>query len=356
MWKLHRYYLKELAVNASITFVVVFAVVLVSLVPRVLQKSMGGELYEAALITLLSTVDSFPHLLTIAFLIAVVLTFSRAAQDRELTAIRAAGISPLVPMTSALLAGIVLSVAGSLAMHYVIPEVHYRKYRVIAEAIRNVVTNFKLNSDRIRIPNKEDYVLTFRRSEGGYFLDCTVYCPPDKSIAGMASPIVKVDRVSYPKIGKHGDTIIIDLEGLRDPISGTTRGNLGLVLDLHDIADKNRRPDQNEDLQSDHLLAEVLRDVHPRPNDAIYVLFRRCCFALMPALLAPIGFCLAELTRERGRVMALVFALVPLAVFYFGDTMGARLMFGTTNPWFAWLPAVLLAAIGAPLCWRQLRR
>jgi lipopolysaccharide export LptBFGC system permease protein LptF len=356
MWKLHRYYLKELAVNATITFVVVFAVVLVSLVPRVLQKSLAGDLYEAALITLLTTVDSFPHLLTIAFLIATVLTFSRAAQDRELTAIRAAGISPRVPMTAAVLAGIVLSVAGSVAMHYLIPEVHYRRFRVIAEAIRNVVSNFKLNSDRIRLPNNEDYVLTFRRCENGYFVDCTIYCPPGKSIEGLTSPIVKVDRVSIPKLSLHSDAIVIDLEGVRDPLEGTTKGKLTTVFDLGNLADKNRRPDQNEDLQSDQLLAEVLRGVHPRPNDALYVLFRRCCFALMPLLLAPIGFCLAELTRERGRVMALVVALVPLAAFYIGDMMGARLMFGTDNPWYAWLPAVLMTAIGAPVCWRQMHR
>lgn len=355
MWKLHRYYLKELAINAGITFLVLFAVVLVSMVPRVIQRLQGGGLYDAALMTLFFALDSFPHLLTIAFLIATVLTFARAAQDRELTAIRAAGISPRVPMTAALLAGIVLSVAGSLANHYVIPEVHYRKYRVIAEVFRNVVMNLKLGSDRIKIPNRDE-VLTFRQQEGTDYVDCTIYCPPGKSIAGMTSSIVKVDRVSIPPIGENSDDIVIELQGLRDPINNTPKGTVRLALDLRLIADKDRRPDQNEDMQSDHLLAEVLRGVHPQPHEAIYALFRRCCFALMPALLAPIGFCLAEMTRERGRVLALVLALVPLAAFYFGDAMGARILFVTRNPWSAWLPAVLLLAIGAPLCWRQLRR
>jgi hypothetical protein len=36
----------------------------------------------------------------------------------------------------------------------------------------------------------------------------------------------------------------------------------------------------------------------------------------MPTLLAPIGYCLAELARERGRVFALLLALLPLVLFY----------------------------------------
>jgi len=355
MWKLHRYYLKELAINAGITFLVLFAVVLVSAVPRVIQRLQGGGLYEAVLMTLFFAIDSFQHLLTIAFLIATVLTFARAAQDRELTAIRAAGISPRVPMTAALLAGIVLSVAGSLAMHYLIPEAHYRKYRVLPEVFRNVILNLKLDKDRVQIPNT-DIVLTFQRHEGADYHQCTLYCPPSKLIEGLRSPIVKVDRVSIPPVVEQSEEIVIELHGVRDPVGNVPMGDWTIVRNLHDIADKNRRPDQNEDMPSDHLLAEVLRRVHPRPHEAIYVLFRRCCFALMPALLAPIGFCLAELTRERGRVMALVLALVPLAAFYLGDSMGARIVFATGNPWSAWLPAAMLAVIGTPLCWRQLRR
>ena len=52
MWKLHRYYLRELVVNSAITFLVMFAVVLVSLVARGIQRSMGGGMLDAAKITL----------------------------------------------------------------------------------------------------------------------------------------------------------------------------------------------------------------------------------------------------------------------------------------------------------------
>ena len=353
MWKLHRYYLKELVVNAGITFLVMFAVVLVSLIARGIQRAQGGGLLDAALITLFWALDSFPHLLTIAFLIATVLTFTRASQDRELIAIRAAGLSPRVPMTAAVLVGIALSVIGSLALHYVIPDVHFRKYRVIAEVVRNAFNNLRLGSDRIKVG---DYVMTFRRHEEPEYFDCMLYCPVARPLRDLESPILHVDKIAMLPFDEQDDTLSIVLTGIRDPVGGKESGSLPISLSLHDLINKERREDSNDDVRSDQLLAEVLRGVHRSPHEAVYTLFRRCCFALMPALLAPIGYCIAEFARERGRMVALVLALVPLSLFYLGEVFGARLLATTANPWCAWLPAVLLLAAGVPLCWRQLRR
>jgi lipopolysaccharide export system permease protein len=345
--------LKELVVNAGITFLVLFAVVLVSLIARGIQRAQGGGLLDAALITLFWALDSFPHLLTIAFLIATVLTFTRASQDRELIAIRAAGLSSRVPMTAAVLVGIALSVIGSLALHYVIPDVHFRKYRVIAEVVRNAFVNLKLGSDRIKVG---DYVMTFRRHEGYEYFDCILYCPSDGPLRDLESPILHVDKIAMLPPEEHEESLSIVLTRIQDPIGGTVSEGLPISLSLYDLINRERREDSNDDMRSDQLLAEVLRDVHRAPHEALYTLFRRCCFALMPALLAPIGYCIAELASERGRMVALVLALFPLALFYLGEVLGARLLATTHNPWCGWLPAVLLLAAGVPLCWRQLRR
>jgi hypothetical protein len=246
MWKLHRYYLKELGVNFGITFVVMFAVVLVSLVTRGIQRSQGGELLDALLITLLFALDAFPHLLSITFLVATVLTFARASQDRELIAIRAAGIGPSVPMMPALLIGLLLSVVGSFANHYVIPHVHYNKYRVIAEVVRNVFTNLKLGSDRIPILDT-GFVMTFAGRDGKDYVDCTIYCPSDRRIEGRSSPIIRVERVQIP-LDSTSETIDIVLNGVSDPVPGPnarlmTR-RVTLHLGKHNIADRGRRVDK----------------------------------------------------------------------------------------------------------------
>ncbi len=357
MWRLHRYYLKELAVNAGITFLVLFGVVLISLVYRGIQRSQGGDLLDAALITLFFALDALPHLLTIAFLIATVLTFTRAAQDRELIAIRAAGVSPRVPMTAAVLIGVFLSVASSFANHYLIPEVHFRKYHVIADVVRSAFINLNLGTDRIKVLDT-GYILTFRRREAADYVDCTIYSPrPIRD--DLKSPILFVDRVSVPRLeetAQEDGAVRIVLHGVRDPIGQNRGGDLVFDVPLDELGSRGARADRNDDLRSDQLLAEVMRGVHREPEQATYTLFRRCCFALMPALLAPIGFCIAELARNRGRVVALVLSLVPLGMFYLGEVLGARLLLSTRNPWCGWLPVVLLFSVGAPLVWRQLKR
>ncbi|MBL8731635.1 MAG: LptF/LptG family permease [Planctomycetes bacterium] len=358
MWKLHRYYLKELAINGTITFLVLFGVVLVSTIYRGIKMADngGGNLLHAVMFILLWAADTFPHLLTISFLIASVLTFTRAAQDRELTAIRAAGIAPTTPLLAAILIGILQSVLGSLLLHYVIPEAHYRKYRVLATVAKAALRNVGANSDRIR-PEGTGAVLTFRqRADHGErfdFLDCTLYL--QQPLFEHGSPIVFVDRVSA--LAKEGDDVVsIELSGIRDPISAMSPSTFHLGVSQEELANIRRRDDRDDDMRSDQLLSEVLRGVHPKPFEAIYTLFRRCCFSLMPTLLAPIGFCIAELARERGRVFALVLALLPLGLFYLGEVLGARFLLSTQNPLFGWLPAVFLLVLGVPLCWRQLRR
>ena len=51
MWKIHRYYFKEVATNAVLTFVVLFGIALISLIYRGIQRAQGGDLFAAALIT-----------------------------------------------------------------------------------------------------------------------------------------------------------------------------------------------------------------------------------------------------------------------------------------------------------------
>ena len=351
MWKLHRYYLKELAVNATITFLVLFAVMLVSLIYRGLQSAQGGQWYDALTITFLYAADSVQHLLTIAFLLAVVMTYTRAAQDRELTAIRAAGISPLVPMLPAVLVGILLAVLGSLSVHYLIPEVHYRKYRVIPMLARNAFMNLKIGSDRLRVPDRP-FVVTFGSHVGSEYRDCVVYTP--RGVQG-SSPIFRVDRMTAD-LQRQDDDLVVVFDGVHDPLGKASGGRITLSASWDQIGNRDRRNDTDADLTSDQLLAEVLRGVRKDDYLPIYTLFRRCCFALMPVLLAPIGYCLAELGRLRGRVFTLALALLPLIAFYTGEVVGMRLLSKTHNPWVAWMPAVLLLLFGVPLCWRQLRR
>ena len=114
--------------------------------------------------TLLLAADLLPHLMTFSLLFATVLTFARASQEREITAIRALGISPRVPMVSALLIGLFCSIIATWSHHYATPWAHYHKYRVVADVYRSQIKNILKDQDRIHLP-KHGGVMTWQRKE-----------------------------------------------------------------------------------------------------------------------------------------------------------------------------------------------
>ncbi len=354
MWKLHRYYLKEVATSSVITFTVLFGIVLVSVIYRGVSRAQGFGVVAAAEVTFFWAADTLPHLLPISLLFGTVLVFARASQDRELTAVRAAGISPRVVMTPALLVGLAFSAVDGWAMHYVVPHAHYAKYRVVAEGIRTLLDRTGLMTDRV----------TFRG---------LVMVWQDRTDVGHWRNVVARVRRGGPELGPLSgmdvvlaDEAWVELEGqerLTLVLKGGRSGDGRLVLpeetrlsvSIRAIADSGLRVENDRDLETDQLLSEVYRGVHQNPLGARYTVHRRSCFSLLPAILAPIGFVIGVMSRARGRVLALVFAMVPLLIFYFSDVVAASLARATDWPPIAWLPACVLIVLAAPFCWRWLR-
>ncbi|MEM7204594.1 MAG: LptF/LptG family permease [Planctomycetota bacterium] len=358
MWKLHRYYLREVLITSMMTFVVLFGIVLIASIYRGIDRARGGDLVSAALITCLWTADTFPHLLSMGLLIGSVLSFARASQDREITAIRAAGISPRVPMVAALMIGLGFSIAGSYTQHYLIPWAHYYKYRVVSQAIRDFVINTRMNGNKMSFgrfamawENEDDRghlhgVLVKRgRSPSG---------DPEAEGAGD----IYLAEEAWLDISPDGETITLQLRGVETLLAGDQGARIdGISFDfnLRRITEGTRRLEGDKDLTSDQLLSEVYRGVHDRPDGARFTVHRRACFALMPALFAPLGFCIGVLSRDRGRMTALLFGMVPMIIFYGCVTLAPTLVRQWNWPPIAWLPAMVVGALGIPFCWRLLR-
>ncbi len=354
MWKIHRYYLKEVSISAVLTFVVLFGIVLISLIARGIQRAQGADLASAGLIVIFFALDTFPHLLTISLLFATVLTFARASQDREITALRSAGISPRVPMVAPLIVGLLFALVGSFFLHYLIPQAHFRKYRVVAAAAQNLVMNQSLDSDRI--PLMDEGVMEWeKRDAEGRFLNVTIYRKrDDQSDDSFGS--ASVWTVEEAWFEQENEDLILKMRGLRNPLlRDSYLEELKFTINIRAITEQGRRRENERDIPSDQLLSEVYRGVHDDPVQAEYTVYRRSCFALMPALFAPLGFCIGVLARDRGRMTALTFSLVPLGMFYFLDFMAAQLVSTFSEPLFAWLPAAVISAIGIPICWKLLR-
>lgn len=364
MWKIHRYYLREIGVNAVLTFLVLFGIAVLCFLYRGIQMVKGGDLIDAVLTTVLLAADAIPHLLTVSFLFATVLAFARASQDREITALRSAGISPRVPMVSALLLGVVCSVIAAVSNHYLIPSAHYSKYRVVAELSKKAIANLTEQEGRIALGGGT--MVWKSRDKNNVFRDVLIFVQ-DKSLAralqigslGKAGTLVRATSAS---IYTHEKTtqLSLRLEEMRVLPAGGNIGSFQITIDLAKIAENERRSERDKDLRSDSLLSEVARNVRADhgADYARYMVNRRACFALMPFLLAPIGFCLGVLTRERGRVLALSFCIVPLGIFYVTDFLGEsvfRAAGSSSRDLIGWMPAAVTMLYGIPFCWRLLR-
>lgn len=353
MWKLHRYYLKEVVVCATITLTVLFGIVLVSLVYRGISRAEGFSLLDAAKITFYWTADTLMHLLPISLLFATVLTYARASQDREITAIRGAGVSPRVAMVPALLVGILFSLVASWALHWMVPRAHYMKYRVVADGVRNVLLRTGMLGDRLSYGG---LTMTWeRKDEQGNWRDVIIQVDRDRPETGVLTEgTYLVDSASVEI--EDDERLVLVLHGAREATGGTQlQENTRISINMREISESQRREEDEKDMSSDQLLAEVYRGVHRRPGAARYYVAQRTCFALLPCLLAPIGFAIGVYARDRGRVLALVFAMVPIVLFYLGDFVGAKLVRATDWAGFAFLPAAILAGLGLPFCWRLLR-
>lgn len=352
MWKIHRYYLKEVATSATLTFTVLFGIVLVSTVYRGIKRAEGFGVVAAAKVTFFWAADTLPHLLPISLLFATVLTFARASQDREITAIRASGISPRVAMTSSLLVGIVFALLGSWALHWLVPQTHYMKYRVVADSIRSVLLTTGMTGDQF---SYKGLMMTWEaRDEAGHWHDVQILVHRDGSSLDLDQGLWLADEAWVEVVGE--ERLDLVLHNVRDAGQRYAhRGEVRGSISIRAISEGSRRNENERDMTSEQVLAEVYQGLHDNPVQALYSVHRRANFALLPLLFAPLGFCIGVMSRQRGRVLAMVFGMVPVIIFYVGDLLGTRMVRVTGEPWFTWTPTVLLTLIGLPFCWRLLR-
>lgn len=288
-----------------------------------------------------------------AILFAVVLTFARASQDREVTALRAAGVSARVPMVAALLVGLTASLATCYATHYWIPWAHFHKYRVISDAIRGFYLQTEMSGDRMSF---EGFQMTWeRRDEQGHFREVVARINRGEGDALLTrqSGVFYADE-AWLTMADNGETLGLTFANMWS----LTQGSVGLItlrVDLRALSDETRRDEGDKDLPSDQLLGEVERGVHDNPHGASFTVFQRANFALLPALFGPIGFCIGVLARNRGRMTALLMAMVPLAFFHACVVLSRELTQIVDMPLLGLLPALALAVLAAPFCWRFLR-
>lgn len=327
MWRLHRYYIKELFFSQGLTFLTLFGVSFLALIARGLSSAQGVNVVIALWITLLYALEMIPHLLSITVLVASVFTFGRAAADNEITAMRMAGTSPLRLMGAVLFVGAVTATVNVWILHDIIPLVHYHKHR----PAKSLITQFLINN-RSR-QNKWEFdrlLMTWERREGQRYHGTSFRA---KTETGRYSGEAREVSIESDPTGELLLVVGKDFKGHIETdrfINGeltSTRKRVDLhewqlTFKLREILERGRRQEGLLDMSTSQLVAEINSTPDTDPEGR-WLVWLRTCQALSTLLLAIIGFPIGVVWQRAGRMASLAISFVPI-VGYYGVLYGAQ--------------------------------
>ena len=352
MWKFHRYYVKELLINLSMTFVMLFGIALLATVARGISRSQSLGVIMGLWITLIWVVDAVPHLILISVLVASVFTFGRAAADNEVAAIRSAGVSPLRLIGAALFVGACAASVNGYLLHNSIPWAHYWKYRPTTDALKLLLMNNKSTQKKWELG---DFRMTWERRDGMRYFDVDFHARDDKqAYVGRAEELV----VSYDEV--EGELVITAKRFRGEVEKGSKRtlfdSEVRIAYPLSALVEMNKRHEGMKDLSTAQLVAEVANESGLRSEQARWLVWFRSCQAFATLLFAVIGFPIGVMFRRAGRMMAFAISFIPLGAYYALTIGVARALARTVDSvWPVFLPNAVIACAALFLTRRALR-
>jgi len=341
---LHRHYLKELTANVVLTFGVLYFVALMVAVSKLTYHSAGLDPWLVCKTIILWSVDPLPHLIPVAVMIAVVLTYGRAGADREILAVRMGGIHVYQVILPALLLGILFACLNAWLLADVIPSVYYRKHRMAAD----VASQFFSKTNPVNnLIDLSGFRMRWRRKEEGRFKDVWVDYK-EMGICGFAEEV----WIEPPLEGK----ILICFKGFRGFQRGKQMDEEGSFelnaegLDVEIDVDAlffRQRLIRVKDMTSTQLVAEIMDDRIWAPEVAWHTVFFRMSHSLSTLVLALVGASIGILFQRGGRMAAFGLSFFPIAGYY-GLFYLARALIEVGFPPVitGWLPSTVLFLLG----------
>jgi len=325
----------------------------VDMLDLVLNRGVQASVVVRLLVCFLPSVLAVS--LPMAVLLAAVLAFGRLAHDRELMAMKGAGLSlgRLAAPLGGL--GLVLSLVLLVFNGTAIPAATTQYKRILLTIVRQRASvAFK---ERVFIREFDRYLLYFqKKTRAGNLEDVTIVESP--STNDTPARII-LARQGVLLVDPKGFRVTLQLEdGLMDQPADMQAEHLTRIdfksyavnLDIHDVL----RGDQLfvkglDELGYGELLRRMreLRGVRQMRRDYEMAFHQKIALAFAPLFVILIGAPLGSLARRGGGVGVLV-SLAVVFVYYIILTMGQGLsQKGTLEPWVGmWMPNAFLAAAG----------
>lgn len=350
------YLLRQLVVAFLIALAGTSFVVLPAILVSAIHKLGGVDLFALLGYLPMLAMNLVPFALPLCFLLAVVATFGRLAQDQEWTAIRMAGIHP----ARVLVPGLALAALLSCGTYWILSSYEPRSSWEQREYRRDALANAfrRLAPGRTELEFGDFYLKAGGR-DGPSFLQALVRMP---SGSKNRDPLVVVaDRVD---VWFEASDMVVRLVRGR-VVSGVARMNADQWVERVSLVDAYAMPQLNKQ-QPRYLtsaqMSELLDKGALEPNQvrkfALEIQRRRALAAVFPMFLllgAPTGIWL-----RRGTLLAALATAVGYALAYYVLFIRASKELAVHGAIpvtvSAWAVNAIGMLVGAWMCWRVLRR
>jgi len=346
--------LRELVVAIAFTLGGMIVLALPAVAVSAIHKLQGVQMAAILLYLPLLLAGLLPYLLPLSFLLGVVSTFGRMAQDNEWTAIRMTGRHPLKILVPGVIVAVVLSLTTFWMLSELLPDIRTRQSKYMVSALSEAVRELSPGRTDVQFG---DFYLTSRRREGKAFVDAQVYVPP---IGDQPARNLRADRIDARV---EEPNLLLLFRNARAIVGGTevNNGDMTLRIDLEELGSKKQgRFDNMRYLTSPRIRAELAAGATgDRRQELRYELHYRMSLASVFAVFLLLGTA-TGLTQQRGNQLKGLAAAAgyALAFYLLHMRLGQQLADKGVLPPEpgAWTAIAIGTVAGVWLCWRAFRR
>jgi lipopolysaccharide export system permease protein len=391
--RVQRYILAELVVTLALTLLVVTSVLFAALCLQTMGRMEGLDL--AFLLKLLPPLLplAIAFSMPFAYLLAVALVYGRLVSDRELIALRIAGVHPRVAAAPALTLGAVLSLASLLFTGWALPDgalaLEQQKANLADQFLANLSTSqHAVTTPKCRL-SWDRYEPSRRAGEAGVFRDFELdFRDGNDSTKILGDELRLVRRDDGGESGgeagdsddeKHGGDLVVEAPwayvirvqgtgGVSTSVARSYERKIGYVESLgastgfNQLVGAQRVEAKSRQVRLPDVCYLIHRgDVSRVPlRRSLTELHGRLATAAMPLLFAlvAVGVCFQFSPRTR-RMTGFLLASLPILLVHLPLWVSGKNFSdaGRVPAWFGmWLPDAALLVVGTGLFSRAYRR
>jgi LPS export ABC transporter permease LptF len=360
-----RYIIKEVSyVTLMGFFIFTFFLIMNSLfVMSDLVVKYGVDIFTVVKLLILLLPSTVAVTLPMAFLVGILLTYSRLVQDNEYHGMQACGISVAKVTIPSILLAIVITAGLVLFNNYVLPAANLEYKKVYYEIVKK--RSGILIQEHTFIKQFDDYVFYIGEKDNkNELLKNILIFIKDKHNSDEPVKVITSKEGEFISDEKSFRIALKLKNGVLQTGSFTEPERLNSIffavnyVDL-DIQGAMRKKNIADDLKgsremtAQELYAEMKKGPQSRHDKNWVILELHKKFSLPFAVIAfaVIGIPLGLLTRKGGKITAISFSLVLIFMYYILLSVGQS--YGYSGKWnhfaAAWLPNLAMIAISAVL-------